>query len=83
MSVLSSSSGSGMMPASMEDAVRQELQTAEAAHMADGIGCLVRARIPLELLARAKNVTGLADTEQVLQAALVHLLMDRKDSPGH
>lgn len=74
---------SGGPGCALRDQVRQELLAADRQHLADGIGCTVRARVPLDLLARAKALTGLEDTEQVLHAALVHLVMGQGDRPGH
>ena len=67
----------------LRDQVRQELATADLRHLADGIGCTVRVRVPMDLLARAKALTGLEDTEQVLHAALVHLVMGPGENGGH
>lgn len=63
--------------------VREELMTADRRHLADGIGCTLRVRVPMDLLARAKALTGLEDTEQVLHAALVHLVMGPGENASH
>lgn len=67
----------------LRDQVRKEVATADLRHLADGIGCTLRVRVSMDLLARAKALTGLEDTEQVLHAALVHLVMGPGENGGH
>lgn len=69
----------GVLP----DRLRAEMQSAQAAHMDDGPGRVVHTRLPLRLIERAKQSSGIRSDEDLLHAALVHLVMDAGQQPGH
>lgn len=56
--------------------LREELRSAEAAHIGDGPGRVVHVRVPLRLLEQARRHTGIKDDDALMHAALVHLVMD-------
>lgn len=67
----------GVLP----DRLRAEMQSAQAAHMDDGPGRVVHTRLPLRLIERAKQSAGIRSDEDLLHAALVHLVMDAGQQP--
>lgn len=66
----------------LAERLRAELRSAQAARMAAGPGRMVHARVPLRLMEQAKQRTGIASDDDLLHAALVHLVMDGGPRPS-
>jgi hypothetical protein len=67
-------------PDALAARLRQELDTAEGKRLIAGPGRVIHARLPLRLMERAREEAGIHSDEDLLQAALVHLVMEAR--PG-
>lgn len=56
--------------------LQAELAEARARHMEAGIGRTMKTRLPLGLVEAAKKSSGITSDDELLHAALVHLVMD-------
>lgn len=62
----------GTLPAQL----RQEMDSDQARRLASGVTRTVKCHLPIALMEAARSKTGLTNDEDVLQAALIHLVLD-------
>lgn len=62
--------------------LRQEMDSDQARRLASGVTRTIKCHLPIALMETARERTGLTNDEDVLQAALIHLVLDSDSTPS-